>query len=101
MRLSKYGSVFILTYHELRRDRCRHVRPQLFLDLNLDLNLRSYPALNPRPFKKPNALSFASKHASVPGLHLNLDLNLNLIPKPGRKQRGVGEGIFVKSRIVD
>jgi hypothetical protein len=81
--LWKYISVFVRTYAELCRDRRRHARLRLNLNLNLNLNLVLYPALNRaqvmKPFKKPNALSFASKSVSDLVLDLNLNLSLFLV----------------------
>jgi hypothetical protein len=57
-----YLSSYVWTYAELCRALRRHVRLQLYLDLDLNLNSRLYPSLNraslQKPLEKPNPALF-------------------------------------------
>jgi hypothetical protein len=79
----------------------------VYLDLNLNLNLWSYPAPNSALFKElfrePNASSLTSEFISKLSQDLDLNLNLSLVQlqPPGRPPVRHPHGRFVVQDVPD
>jgi hypothetical protein len=98
LRLSKYRSPFVCTYPDLCRNRHRHARPLLYLNLNLSLNLVLYPALDRAPFQKPFEKPNPSSLRSLSGFR-NRSLSVRVGVAPCSKTLLPGRPLYAGFQV--